>query len=39
MSLGTLSRVHFDTILSGQGDVFRSDDAPQKVKELAASMN
>ena len=39
MSLEMLSRIDFDTILGGQGRVFRSDDAPRKVKELAASMN
>jgi len=37
-SLEKLSRVDFHTILGGQGDPFRSDEAPKKVKELALAM-
>lgn len=37
-SVEKISRLDFDTILGGQGEAFKSDDAPEKLKELAASM-
>src|SRR5467141_2825595 len=38
-SIQKISSVEFNTMLGGQGDTFMSNDAPQKVKDLAASMH
>ncbi len=37
-SIQKISNADFSTILGGQGEVFKSNDAPQKIRELAASM-
>jgi glyoxylase-like metal-dependent hydrolase (beta-lactamase superfamily II) len=37
-SIQKISNVDFTTMLGGQGDALRSEDAPKRVRELAASM-
>jgi glyoxylase-like metal-dependent hydrolase (beta-lactamase superfamily II) len=37
-SVQKISNVDFTTMLGGQGEALRSEDAPQRVRELAASM-
>jgi glyoxylase-like metal-dependent hydrolase (beta-lactamase superfamily II) len=38
-SIQKLSSLEFNTILGGQGKAFESNDAPQRVKDLAALMH
>jgi hypothetical protein len=38
-SIQKLSSLEFSTILGGQGKAFKSNDAPQRVKDLAALMH
>jgi len=38
-SVRKISNVEFNTLLGGQGEAFKSDDAPQRVKDLAALMH
>jgi glyoxylase-like metal-dependent hydrolase (beta-lactamase superfamily II) len=38
-SIQKISSIEFNTLLGGQGEVFNSNEAPQRVKDLAASMH
>jgi glyoxylase-like metal-dependent hydrolase (beta-lactamase superfamily II) len=38
-SIQKISSIEFNTLLGGQGEVFNSNEAPQTVKDLAASMD
>ena len=38
-SIQKISSLDFNTMLGGQGEAFKSNDAPQRVKDLAALMH